>query len=100
MRRVLALLLALLSAALAFKDAEMKKCSDLYFCRTCVRRFARRSARELSQPARALRRNRARKPGAELYQIKARGHANAPCTRGACAAPRRRGSARRAADAP
>ena len=28
---------ALLSAALAFKDAEMKKCSDLYFCRTCVR---------------------------------------------------------------
>jgi hypothetical protein len=36
MRRVLALLLALLGAALAFKDAEMKKCSDLYFCRTCV----------------------------------------------------------------
>ena len=37
MRRVLALLLVLLSAAAAFKDAEMKKCSDLYFCRTCVR---------------------------------------------------------------
>jgi hypothetical protein len=35
MRRLLALL-ALLSAAVAFKDAEMKKCSDLYFCRTCV----------------------------------------------------------------
>ena len=41
MRRVLALLLALLSAALAFKDAEMKKCSDLYFCRTCVARALR-----------------------------------------------------------
>ena len=46
MRRPLALvaLLALLSAAIAFKDAEMKKCSDLYFCRTCVSdHHARRS---------------------------------------------------------
>ena len=46
MRRVLALLLALLSAAAAFKDAEMKKCSDLYFCRTCVRPL--RAARGLA----------------------------------------------------
>jgi hypothetical protein len=36
----LVLLLALLGTAqrgaLGFKDAEMKKCSDLFFCRTCV----------------------------------------------------------------
>ena len=35
----LLLLLALLGLAqrgYGFKDAEMKKCSDLYFCRTCV----------------------------------------------------------------
>ena len=44
MRRLLALL-ALLSAALAFKDAEMKKCSDLFFCRTCVLRAAAALAR-------------------------------------------------------
>ena len=41
-----ALLLAVLAAALrggaAFKDAEMKKCSDLYFCRTCAPAIAPR----------------------------------------------------------
>jgi len=34
-------LTALLAPGLAFKDAEMKKCSDLYFCRTCVALLAR-----------------------------------------------------------
>jgi hypothetical protein len=42
-----ALALACASLASAFKDAEMKKCSDLYFCR----RHARRSWRCETTPA-------------------------------------------------
>jgi len=65
-----------------------------------LRRFARRGAWALSQTARALRRNRARKPGAELYQIKARGQAGlgARCARAALL-PRHAAAAVRAAPA-
>lgn len=59
---LLALLLA--APAAAFKDAEMKKCSDLYFCRT----------------------NRAKSGGEEVYTVEVRPRARACAAGGGTAA--------------